>query len=118
MLDSHSFQSPEDGQPPHNVRIQDLWTEPWPEDARRIRVHLETTPFLERPNIDIVISDKNGLEASSITIIESIDTRMVFTLHLRGNYIDGLFTLFARLYYPEIGEVDNKTVTFEINSTA
>ncbi len=118
MFGPHSYTPPEDGLPPQEVRVQTLRAEPWPEDPRRVRIHLEMTPFRERPNIDVLIADENGDEVSSITIIESIDARMAFTMHLRGNYKIGTFTLSARLYYPEIGEVDQKSVNFEIDQAS
>jgi hypothetical protein len=115
MLGPHTYKPPEDGLPPKEIRVQTLRAEPWPEDARRVRIHVDITPFLERPNIDVFIADEDGNEVSSITIIESIDAQMVFTMHLRGAYRLGKFTLSARLYYSEIGEVDQKSVNFEID---
>ncbi len=114
MFAPHPFQPPEDGLPPQQVKIQELRAEPWSEDGRRLRVHLDVAPFLERPNIEVSITNENGDELSSISIIESIDTHMTFTMHLRGNNIGGKLTLKASLSYPEIGEVDQKSMIFEV----
>ena len=113
MLGPHSYRPPEDGLPPQQVRILELRAEPWSEDGRRVRIHLEVTPFLERPNIEVEIANVKGDAVSSISIIETIDARMAFTMHLRGNPLDGKFTLSASLSYPEIGEVDQKSVMFQ-----
>jgi hypothetical protein len=113
MLQPHSYQPPEDGLPPEQVRIQALRAEPWPEDGRRVRVHLDVTPFQERPNIEVSIAGESGQEAANVTIIESIDAHMVFTMHIRGNHPSGRFTLSASLAYPEIGVVDQKSEVFE-----
>jgi len=113
MLRPHSYQPPEDGLPPNEVRFIELHTEPWPEDASRVRVHLEVTPFLERPNLEVLITDASSQEVSSINIIESIDTRMAFTMHLRGKEGNGPYTLKAAVVYPDIGTVDQKSITFE-----
>lgn len=108
-------QPPEDGLPPQEVRITELKAEPWPEDGRRVRIHLETKPFLERPNIEVTIADNEEEEVASINIIESIDARMTFTMHIRGKEtVEGVYKLNARLFYPEIGDVDQKQVLFEI----
>lgn len=106
---------PEDGLPPQEVRITELHLEPWPEDARRVRVSLELTPFLERPNLEVFIQNVTGQEVSSINIIESIDSRMTFTMHLRGEDITGHHTLVARVHYPDMEMVDEKRLDFETN---
>ncbi len=113
MLGPHSYQPPEDGLPPQEVRIQGLRAEPWSEDRQRYHIHLEVTPFLERPDIEVTIYNEDGEALSNISIIESIDTRMAFTMHLRGEPGNGALTLSASLTYPEIGEVDQKSVMIE-----
>ena len=110
MLGPHSYKPPEDGLPPQQVRIQDLRAEPWSEDGRRMRIHLDVTPFLQRPDIEVTILNENGDVISNISIIESIDAHMAFTMHLRGDDINGPLTLSASLSYSEIGEVDQKNV--------
>jgi hypothetical protein len=107
-------QPPEDGLPPEEVRFTELRVEPWPEDGRRIRIHLEINPFLQRPNLEVSIFNQQEEEAASIHIIETIETRMTFTMHIRGaDPVDGQYTVKARLFYPEIGDVDQKQVSFE-----
>jgi len=106
------YQPPEDGLPPKEVRILELRGEPWAEDERRVRIHLETTPFLERPNIEVTITDMDGKEVSSIDIIESIESRMTFTMHIRADNAKGPFTLSANLAYPDIGIVDQNSVRY------
>ncbi len=113
MFQPHSYQPPENGLPPREVRIQSLRVAPWPEDPRRVRVHLDVTPFLQRPNIEVSITTESGAEAASISIIESIDSRMVFTMHIRGEPMNGKYTLSASLSYEETGAVDQQRVVFE-----
>jgi hypothetical protein len=110
------YQPAQDGLPPQEVHFIELKTEPWPGQPVRVRVHLEITPFLERPNIHAVIARDDRAEISSIHIIETIETRMVFTMHLRGEAGDGPLTLTAKLYYPDTGTVDEKTVTVNLPS--
>lgn len=110
MAGWNPYQPPENGLPPQEVRILELRGEPWPEDGRRVRIHIEMTPFLERPNIEVNISDKDGKEVSSIDIIESIEFRMTFTMHIRSSEAQGPFTLSAALKYPELGVIDQSNV--------
>lgn len=117
MLQPHSYQPPEDGLPPQEVRIKGLLVEPWPEDGRRVRIQLDVTPFAERPNLEVVITDESGKEVSSINIIESIDARMTFTMHIRSNSIERQYTAKASIVYPEIGMVDEKSINFETHQT-
>lgn len=114
MLQPHSYQPPEDGLPPAEIRILDLRAEPWPEDNRKVRIHLHISPFLERPNLEVTITSESGVEAAGIHIIESIDSQMTFTMHLRGIQDERKFTLSASVLYPEIEIVDQKNVEFSI----
>lgn len=103
---------PEDGLEPGDVRFLEARVEPWP-DGRRIRVHLTITPFLQRPNISASVKDLEGREICSADIIETMDDRMVFTLHLQGEQSGGHYTLETSLFYDEIGQVDVRHVEFE-----
>lgn len=86
--------------PPDEVKIVELRAEPWP-DKQRIKVHLEITPFLKRPNGKISLIDAHGVQIASVDIIESIETSMDFTLHLRGVEPAGDFIVSALIYYLE-----------------
>jgi hypothetical protein len=93
------FQDPTDVPlPPEEIRIRDLRVEPLP-DQCRVRVHLEVTPFLKGPNIEIQVLAENGNEVASLSIIESIDPVMDFTMHLQDEEPTGKFTLSTALYY-------------------
>ncbi len=86
--------------PPDEVRIRELRAEPYP-DQRRVRVSLEITPFQQRPNCEIQISDENGYVVASLSIIESIDPKMDFTIHLKVGDPVGTFTVSSDIYYYE-----------------
>lgn len=86
--------------PPEEVRIRELRAEPWP-DNRRVRVRLELTPFQRRPNGEILITDENGVEVASFSIIESIDHKLDFTIHLRGGKPAGRYTVSTKIFYYE-----------------
>jgi hypothetical protein len=86
--------------PPDEVRIRQLQADPW-SDGVRLRVYLELTPFQQRPNGEIVVLGADGEEIASISIIETIDPKMEFTLHLRGIEGDSTFNVIASIFYEE-----------------
>ncbi|MES0361762.1 MAG: hypothetical protein ABUK20_12655 [Anaerolineales bacterium] len=86
--------------PPDEVRIRELRIDPLP-DNRRIRISLQITPFQTRPNIEIFITNENEEESGSLTIIESIDPKMEFTVHLKDVEPSGKYTASAQIYYYE-----------------
>jgi hypothetical protein len=89
--------------PPNEVRILRLRAEPWP-DNRRVRIYLELTPFQKRPNGEVRILDASGEEVATVTIVEAIDRKMEFTVHLREVPTGGEYNAFATVYYAEAGE--------------
>ena len=110
-----SFFFPEDGLhrvPPEKTRITTLETEPYP-DGDRVRVQLETTPFTTRPHIEVTLTDDQGVEVASASIVEPMSWRLEFTLHLRGAG-RGPFTLTAHLFYPDGPDAEAVTRTFEV----
>ena len=86
--------------PPEQVRIRRFHAEPWA-DGRRVSITLELTPFLKRPNGEITITDGRGVEAASLDIIETMDPRLEFTIHLRGAALESPFTVAAAIFYLE-----------------
>ena len=95
------FQDPSDiPLPPEEVRIRQFRAEPWP-DNRRVRVYLEITTVQKRPNGEIKITDAPGTEVANLSIIETIDPKMDFTVHLRADVIGGQYTASATVYYYE-----------------
>ena len=109
-----SFFFPEDGLErvsPEKTRITTIQTEPYAE-GDRVRVQLEITPFTTRPHIDVTLTDVRGSEVASASIVEPMNWRLEFTLHLRGAK-NGPFTLTARLFYPDGPHAEPVTSTFE-----
>ena len=103
--------------PPAEVRLLELRAEPWP-DGRRVRVHAQITPFQQRPNLDLRIEDARGEEVAAATLIELITTKLVVTLHIRSAQVEGRYTLFGRLSYPELESVDETSHPFEIQNAS
>lgn len=90
--------------PPAEVRIRALTAEPWP-DGKRVHVYFEVDPFQKRPNAEIVIFDGKHEEKARLNVIETMDRKMEFTMHLRGADTRGNYVVAAVLYYnPEVAE--------------
>jgi hypothetical protein len=86
--------------PSDEVRIRELRVDPLP-DNRRVRISLQITPFQLRPNIEIVVTNENEDESGSLTIIETIDPKMEFTVHLKDDEPNGQYTVSSQIYYYE-----------------
>jgi hypothetical protein len=103
---------------PEETRILGLRAEPYPE-GKRVHVNLELTPFLQRPYIELILSDPEGNEVSSASIVEPVSCTLELTLHLRVSaQIAGTYRLAAHLSYPDLGEIDQREATIEITSSA
>ena len=106
---------PENAVPPEGVRIEDLKIEPMP-DARRVRVRIGITPFTVPPNLRLTITAPDGNTAASAAMIETINHRMQFTLHLKSAAVPGDYSLSAEIYYPEIDPVDRRSERFQFST--
>ncbi len=103
---------PEDARAPQEVRIVDLKVEPAP-DNQRIRVMVEITPFRERPDLTATLYQQDE-EVTSAHIIETIDTHMAFTLHIRKPSNNPDYVLTMSVSYQEHGEVDQRRIAFSL----
>ena len=113
--DRVSFFFPEDGLQrvsPEKTHITALETELYP-DGDRVRVQLATTPFTTRPHIEVTLTDSQGAEVASASIVEPMGWRLEFTLHLRGAR-NGPFRITAHLFYPDGPDTEPVTRTFEV----
>lgn len=101
--------------PPEAMRILELKSEPV-QDAgpTRLRVYVEVTAFQQRPYLEVTLSDEQDREIASVSIIEPMQRKNVFTMHLRGPQQAGKFWLAARLFYPEKPDSDTRKIEFEI----
>lgn len=69
------------------------------EDGRRFVVGFDLTPFMERPSLQVNVTDKSGREVTSLTIIEAVQTNFNLTMHLPKDGNNNLFDVSALLYY-------------------
>jgi hypothetical protein len=121
--------------PPDEVRIRELTAVPR-RDGARIDVAFALTPFQRRPNIEVTIVNPEGREVSALSIVEAIDAKMNFTMHIREANPGGHYQLELRVFYADVeahaatngsstsaGEilgkakqvVDQRQLSFEVN---
>jgi hypothetical protein len=102
---------------PARTRLLDLKAEPY-SDGKRLRVSLELTPFKQRPNIELTLTDGSGQPAAAASIVEPTGWKLEVTLHIRGAEAAGAYRLSAGLDYADLGEVDRREITIEIPTPA
>ena len=87
------------------------------EDGRRLNFGLELTPFLERPCIDVDISNAEGKLAGSLSVIEQDTPNFSLMMHLRDKAAADPYQLRVAIYYttPETEKtiVDEQIISFE-----
>jgi hypothetical protein len=83
---------------PDEVRIRQLTAHPHP-DGQRVRVYFEITPFQQRPDAELHITNSNGEQVASVSVIETIDPKMEITMHLPASIEAGQFTLHGVVFY-------------------
>jgi hypothetical protein len=98
---------------PEETRITSLSAEPYP-DGRRLRVNIEMTPFQKRPHLEITLSNGDGEEIASVSVVEPLTWKIEFTMHLRGELLNP-YLLEAKLFYPDGPAQEPQT--FSLNVT-
>jgi hypothetical protein len=84
---------------PEETRILSVEAEPYA-DGERVRVNIRMTPFQMRPHIEVTLTDANGDEVGSVSIVEPMGWNLEFTMHLRGATASP-FRIESRLFYPD-----------------
>jgi hypothetical protein len=99
--------------PPEEVRLREVKVAPQPESGR-VKIHLELTPFQKRPNISIIITNDAGKEAARTTILETMLTKLEFTMHLREPERSIEYTIETIVYYQKIPPPGEAEVEIEL----
>ena len=110
-----SFFFPEDDlqrMAPEETHITSLTAEPYP-DGERVHVNIEITPFQKRPHIEVLLTDTEGNEVATASIVEPMGWKLEFTMHLRGAKTSP-FKIEATLFYPDGPQAEAVSQTFEI----
>jgi len=87
--------------PPEEVRLRNVQVIAHPQ-GDRLRVRVELSPFLERPNIRVSITDQAGKAIAQTDILETMQSNLEFTMHLRGAEMRREYTVEAQVYYQKI----------------
>ena len=98
---------------PEETDITALSVEPYP-DGRRLHVHIEMTPFQKRPHLDIDIINGDGDEVATANVVEPMNWKIEFTMHLRGE-LKNPYKLEAKLFYPDGPSKEPQTFSFDVN---
>ena len=98
---------------PEETDITSLSAEPYP-DGYRLRVNIEMTPFQKRPHLEIILTNGNGDEVATASVVEPMNWKIEFTLHLHGELANP-YTLEAKLFYPDGPSKEPKTFSFDVN---
>jgi hypothetical protein len=97
---------------PEETHITSLSAQPYA-DGYRLHVNIEITPFQKRPHIEVTLTDCDGAEVASSSIVEPLGWKLEFTMHIRGE-LKNPYTLDAKLYYPDGPSDEPKTFTFDV----
>jgi hypothetical protein len=89
--------------PPEEVRLTKVEVKP-SFNGRQVKVHLELTPFMKRPNIEVSISSNQGREVGHTNILETMFHRLEFTMHLRQVAEGDELTMRTTIYYQKLPE--------------
>ena len=120
-MDSFFFDPEVERLPPESTRILDLRAKPYP-DGRRVRIELDLTPFLKRPLLELALTDQNDAQCGSASLVEPMGWKLELTMHIRSQSnspsdpVPGPYSLLAVLLYPELGEIDRRSISFDIST--
>ena len=92
--------------PPDKVEIRELAAAPM-EDGKRVTVSFELTPFQVRPNIEIRVTNQENKAVGSFSVVEAIDNKMSFTLHIREPKPQGSYLIEMQVFYTEVPPADD-----------
>jgi hypothetical protein len=95
--------------PPEEVRLLSMVATPQP-GSPRVKINLELTPFKKRPNLEVTITAPSGKRAAHASILEAMQRKMEFTLHLRQVEPGGEYNLESVVYYQKLPEPSDEPV--------
>jgi hypothetical protein len=97
--------------PPKEVRIVAANAQPAP-DGRRAALHITLTPFLEYPDLEIVLYRPDGAEERRLTVIGTPDRSLRLTLHVKQPQTGDYRAHIALLYDGEV--LQTRDVVFSL----
>lgn len=91
--------------PPENMDIRELKAVPY-SDGRRVAIEFEISPFQQKPNIEIGIFNQMGQQVASFSVVEAIENKMTFTIHLREPKPSGDYQLKMQIFYTNLDSLE------------
>ena len=88
---------------PEEVRLREVQVMPLL-DGNRVKVFVELTPFLKRPNLEITITTASGKEVAHASILETMLRKVELIMHLREFEPGSKYTLESTVYYQRLPE--------------
>jgi len=61
----------------------------------------------------VKLTDRNGNEVASTSVVEPLNWKIEFTMHIRGE-LNNPYTLEAMLFYPDGPSTEPQTFSFEV----
>jgi hypothetical protein len=108
------FQDPHEVRlPPEEVRLKEVQVIPVSQDGRA-KILVELTPFQQRPNVEVSITDPSGRETAHATILESMLAKLEFTMHIRKFDPELEYQAITRVYYQRLPEASKEPVEIEL----
>ncbi len=114
--------------PPEEVQLTNVQATPQP-NGKQVKVLLELTPFMKRPNIAVSITNAAGRPVGQTSILETMQHKLEFTMHLRQVEPGDELRMETTVYYQKLPEpsdtpvemplpdplvVDHQTTTFSL----
>ncbi|MBI3159227.1 MAG: hypothetical protein HYZ26_06480 [Chloroflexi bacterium] len=87
--------------PPEEMEILMLEIAPYPE-GKRVGLRFQITPFQKRPNIEVTLFNPAGRIVSQLSVVEAMEARMDFTMHIRESQPQGEYRARMRLFYADL----------------
>jgi hypothetical protein len=92
--------------PPEEVRLYEVQVKPQL-NGRQVKIYLELTPFLKRPNVEVTITAASGSIAAHSTILETMLRKLEFTMHLRQPESGSEYSIECTVYYQKLPELSD-----------
>ncbi len=79
-------------------------------NGKQVKIHLELTPFMKRPNIEVRITSRTGKEVGHTSILETMLYKLEFTMHLRQVEAREELSMETSVYYQKLPEPSDTPV--------
>jgi len=101
--------------PRDEVRLRKLAATPLA-DGRRVRVEVELTPFLERPNLDLEVVGADGEPLARATVVEADSPVFSLTMHVKDSPGGGPYAIRGTLSYASSPPQDVQQQAFSLGA--